>query len=918
MNLQYRKALLSIIILWSVIIYPLTSLAGVTDGPPRIASKPATDKKLVQHNTKPQPHPRATPEGTKALMNPDRIEAGKSIPIIFTFTSCKKDWNDKVPVINTTDRELMEQSGIKIEGVRPIIAPAENENCTAFALISTLRTTPAINYKFNITIMDGPPHEITFRILGVQGLPPGPIPPDLDRPEVDIMWAVVPKKIVSDNFGPRVARNFYCIEVVIGNNSGYDLQVSAVGFRSGPVAEYATVMTTAHQTMAQKQKAVAEDASKKLKDKITLCGNEKDFAGCVTRETTPILDEMRRQSEADLETLRALNKTTTDASRLIYDNTIPVTGYPMARGSATRGEFWSIRNWTTRLLGMLGPIAIGFTPFLDVKNQKNFSNAVNLFTNPISEGYSNFWPDEFIPQLQRLDDQILREGRMITNNRQERTTVFIPKRILRLDNDKMVDDPVAITIALGRMVLIGNLVTYVNRVSVTSNPDDGEIGARPVVQPGFVNQFSIGTGTIAVTGASLEGAVIKTNDTGITIGVTSATRTSASAPITVDASALPGRHTLVLETPRGSVQLDINVVPPIPDILGSISYTPRPDERDQTPTAGRPVPQVFPFELRGTSLLGATLSPIRPSEPFVINITRETSDTQTLRGTVTIPAQTRGTSAGDRHNFRVTNANSDSQRQGDEVEITVNPPAGPAPTVANVVFDPPGDPRVHLTEPNTFEFDLTGTNLRFTRDIVPVTGSQRPSVTCDQPDLAPSLTNSNTAVHCRIVVPANFQVSGESDRYNYTLADGNGQTVDFPINILAARPITVNPVSGNQPERQAIPLTATNVEDVVVSMEDPLWKVEISERTPAGFSITISPKGNTSPATRRATIQFRNSDGSTTEDYVIPIVPLPTPTPAPSPSPSPSPSPAPSTSGFTLSVSVTVAIALLNAYVNLE
>jgi len=50
--------------------------------------------------------------------------------------------------------------------------------------------------------------------------------------EVDAMWAIQPKKIAESNFGIRVAELFYTIEVVVGNNMGYDLEVVRVSFDS--------------------------------------------------------------------------------------------------------------------------------------------------------------------------------------------------------------------------------------------------------------------------------------------------------------------------------------------------------------------------------------------------------------------------------------------------------------------------------------------------------------------------------------------------------------------------------------------------------------------------------------------------------------------------------------------------------------
>ncbi len=59
----------------------------------------------------------------------------------------------------------------------------------------------------------------------------GPIPPGLN-PQVDIMWDVLPYGVTGDNFGSRVARRYYAVEVVIGNNTGYPLQLAGAAFEN--------------------------------------------------------------------------------------------------------------------------------------------------------------------------------------------------------------------------------------------------------------------------------------------------------------------------------------------------------------------------------------------------------------------------------------------------------------------------------------------------------------------------------------------------------------------------------------------------------------------------------------------------------------------------------------------------------------
>lgn len=67
----------------------------------------------------------------------------------------------------------------------------------------------------------------TFRIL--DAIPPGAIPPGIN-PQVDVSWTVMSEKACSDEFGTRLAKYYFCINVVLGNNSGYPLILAAVAF----------------------------------------------------------------------------------------------------------------------------------------------------------------------------------------------------------------------------------------------------------------------------------------------------------------------------------------------------------------------------------------------------------------------------------------------------------------------------------------------------------------------------------------------------------------------------------------------------------------------------------------------------------------------------------------------------------------
>lgn len=54
--------------------------------------------------------------------------------------------------------------------------------------------------------------------------------------DVDIAWKVLPRRVTADSFGSRVAKLYYAVVAVVGNSSGYDLQVSSILFQLPPQA----------------------------------------------------------------------------------------------------------------------------------------------------------------------------------------------------------------------------------------------------------------------------------------------------------------------------------------------------------------------------------------------------------------------------------------------------------------------------------------------------------------------------------------------------------------------------------------------------------------------------------------------------------------------------------------------------------
>jgi Abnormal spindle-like microcephaly-assoc'd, ASPM-SPD-2-Hydin len=99
--------------------------------------------------------------------------------------------------------------------------------CVISAKMNIDPNAPAGNYK--VLLVDGSGKPIGRADLAVQDSNAGAIPSGL-APQVDVMWEVLSQGVCNDVFGKRVARNFYCIEIKIGNNTGHPVQLAGIGF----------------------------------------------------------------------------------------------------------------------------------------------------------------------------------------------------------------------------------------------------------------------------------------------------------------------------------------------------------------------------------------------------------------------------------------------------------------------------------------------------------------------------------------------------------------------------------------------------------------------------------------------------------------------------------------------------------------
>jgi hypothetical protein len=262
---------------------------------------------------------------------------------------------------------------------------------------------------------------------------------------------VIPQHIVSTNFGRSIRKEFYCIELVIGNNTGSDLQLAGIGFEIPQVAY-----------QDDGSRGNANGRSKKYVPKKN--NGITEFA--------PVMETVR-----DASGIPQLNTDGTPRRRVAYDSDgnekfeiagiLPVSSYATVRGVLAERQLTHPRAITLASANALGELLGGFKPFfVNPIHGNHFSNWVNIVSNPLAKGIENVWKDAYPGELDRLDQQTLRDDKIIGNNTTYKTRVFIPKDALFVHGEKDRDDVREVRRRLGVLLLVGHIIErkgFVNR-----------------------------------------------------------------------------------------------------------------------------------------------------------------------------------------------------------------------------------------------------------------------------------------------------------------------------------------------------------------------------------------------------------------------------------------------------------------------
>ncbi len=151
---------------------------------------------------------------------PNRIERGKSAAVTISEIS------DTACVL----KEVTVESPASGISVSKIGASEDGCKLSIQVLIGSGAAFGAVNLPITKTPAGGGSAVLITSIpLEVTAILPEPIPPGLS-PGVDVTWDILPYRETADTFGRKVASQYFAVNIKLGNNSAYPIQLAGFGF----------------------------------------------------------------------------------------------------------------------------------------------------------------------------------------------------------------------------------------------------------------------------------------------------------------------------------------------------------------------------------------------------------------------------------------------------------------------------------------------------------------------------------------------------------------------------------------------------------------------------------------------------------------------------------------------------------------
>lgn len=106
----------------------------------------------------------------------------------------------------------------------------------------------------------------------------------------------------------------------------------------------------------------------------------------------------------------------------------PNSSYALTRAVAQEGSVDSPRSYVLHGIEASGLLMASATPYFhNVRSTAKFATATSIVSGPLEAAFNLLVPDHSLRQANNLDDQSLRDGRLIPNNSQITTVVFLDK-----------------------------------------------------------------------------------------------------------------------------------------------------------------------------------------------------------------------------------------------------------------------------------------------------------------------------------------------------------------------------------------------------------------------------------------------------------------------------------------------------------
>lgn len=280
--------------------------------------------------------------------------------------------------------------------------------------------------------------------------------------EVDAMFQPMSFEAAKDVFGRRVAKQYYAVVVSLGNNTGYDLQINKLGFR--------TTRSIKVPDLDRNGNAIYDDSG---------------------------LPKLRNE---------LLDVTAIDRS--------------LVRSSIERDQSIGKRSLVLSLIGGVGTFATGFSPFFHAANPKaNFASFTSLLNGQLKDGFTMGVPDLTIGHLNRLDSGlVMNQDFVLPNNSERNTVVFVPRSALDVSG-KGREDLANVTSRLGKLIVVGRKINLFANRQLVVRSDRPSLEPEPFAAPKAVTQGPISIESVSPDAGSLSASTdVIITGTGFTPG----------------------------------------------------------------------------------------------------------------------------------------------------------------------------------------------------------------------------------------------------------------------------------------------------------------------------------------------------------------------------------------------------------------